>query len=165
MYRSIDDFLTDWKYETDSTLKVFALISDDKAKEKISVNIRSLATLGWHLTQTLTEMGTKAGLFDEDALEHLPVPTMREIAETYRKYAELIGKAVRSRWTDSSLPELKDMYGDQWQKAQILRILINHQAHHRGQMTTIMRMLDLKVPGLYGPSKEEWAEFGMTAPE
>jgi uncharacterized damage-inducible protein DinB len=26
----------------------------------------------------------------------------------------------------------------------------------RGQLTVLMRQADLKVPGVYGPSKEEW---------
>ncbi|MNF01709.1 DinB family protein [compost metagenome] len=57
------------------------------------------------------------------------------------------------------------MYGELWEKGKILRVLISHQSHHRGQMTVIMRILGLPVPGLYGPSKEEWAEFGMIAPD
>jgi len=36
-----------------------------------------------------------------------------------------------------------------------------HQAHHRGQMTVLMRQAGMKVPGVYGPSKEEWSAFGM----
>jgi hypothetical protein len=28
-----------------------------------------------------------------------------------------------------------------------------------------MRLADLKVPGVYGPSKEEWTAFGMPAQE
>ena len=56
------------------------------------------------------------------------------------------------------------MYGEHWSKGTVLRVLINHQSHHRGQMTVIMRMLGLPVPGIYGPSKEEWVEMGMNAP-
>ena len=41
--------------------------------------------------------------------------------------------------------------------------LINHQNHHRGQMTVLMRQAGLTVPGVYGPAKEEWATAGMEA--
>ncbi|MCK4657684.1 MAG: hypothetical protein KAT85_11650, partial [candidate division Zixibacteria bacterium] len=37
--------------------------------------------------------------------------------------------------------------------------------HHRGQMTVLMRQAGLKVPGVYGPSMEEWEHFGMKKPE
>ncbi len=43
--------------------------------------------------------------------------------------------------------------------------LITHQAHHRGQMTVLMRLVGLKVPGVYRPSKDEWVSFGMPAME
>jgi len=43
--------------------------------------------------------------------------------------------------------------------------LIQHQNHHRGQMTVLMRQAGLTVPGIYGPAKEEWGNFGMEAPE
>ena len=42
---------------------------------------------------------------------------------------------------------------------------MNHQTHHRDQMTVLMRLQDIKVPGVYGPSKEEWAQYGMEAQE
>ena len=41
--------------------------------------------------------------------------------------------------------------------------LIAHQGHHRGQMTVLMRQAGLVVPGIYGPSREEWAAFGAPA--
>ena len=35
------------------------------------------------------------------------------------------------------------------------------EAHHRGQMTVLMRQAGLTVPGIYGPAQEEWAAMGM----
>lgn len=32
---------------------------------------------------------------------------------------------------------------------------INHWAHHRGQMTVYLRLLDAKVPAIYGPSADD----------
>jgi hypothetical protein len=32
-------------------------------------------------------------------------------------------------------------------------------------MTVLMRLAGLKIPGLYGPSKEEWSRYGMKEPE
>jgi len=33
--------------------------------------------------------------------------------------------------------------------------VVNHGAHHRGQMTVYLRLLGAKVPGTYGPSADE----------
>ena len=62
---------------------------------------------------------------------------------------------------------LKDeinMYGQMWTREATLTSLVVHQIHHRAQMTVLMRQAGLKVPGIYGPSKEEWGQFGMQAP-
>jgi uncharacterized damage-inducible protein DinB len=68
-------------------------------------------------------------------------------------------------WNDESLQQTDDMYGEKWKRGVTLTVLISHQAHHRGQMTVLMRQAGLKVPGVYGPAREEWAGMGMKAPE
>jgi uncharacterized damage-inducible protein DinB len=41
-------------------------------------------------------------------------------------------------------------------RAQIYRLMIlNHLIHHRGQLTMYLRLNDVPVPGLYGPSADE----------
>jgi uncharacterized damage-inducible protein DinB len=37
----------------------------------------------------------------------------------------------------------------------MLRETINHWAHHRGQMTVYLRLMDAKVPAIYGPSADD----------
>jgi uncharacterized damage-inducible protein DinB len=166
MYRSIEDFIKDWDAESTGSVKVFSTLTENTKKVLVHPEVRSLERLSWHLIQTITEMGNRAGLFNEDELEHSNMPsTVQELAKIYEKYSEALIKAVRSKWTDSSLTDQVEMYGELWEKGKILRVLISHQSHHRGQMTVIMRILGLPVPGLYGPSKEEWAEFGMIAPD
>ncbi len=34
-------------------------------------------------------------------------------------------------------------------------MVLNHNVHHRGQLTVYLRLLDVPVPGLYGPSADE----------
>lgn len=34
-------------------------------------------------------------------------------------------------------------------------MVLNHNIHHRGQLTVYLRLLDVPVPGLYGPSADE----------
>ena len=49
--------------------------------------------------------------------------------------------------------------------AGMLSSLIRHQAHHRGQMTVLMRQAGLPVPGVYGPAREEWKAYGQEPEE
>ncbi len=66
-----------------------------------------------------------------------------------------------SAWTDDTLQEDVTMYGETWKKGFALWVTVVHQVHHRGQLTVLMRMAGLKVPGVYGPCKEEWEAYGL----
>jgi uncharacterized damage-inducible protein DinB len=37
----------------------------------------------------------------------------------------------------------------------VVRQHINHLVHHRGQMTVYLRLLDVPVPSIYGPTADE----------
>ena len=37
----------------------------------------------------------------------------------------------------------------------VLRDTFNHLAHHRGQLTVYLRLLDVPLPGVYGPTADE----------
>ena len=39
--------------------------------------------------------------------------------------------------------------------ALIRSILLNHVYHHRGQLSVYLRLLDVPVPSIYGPSADE----------
>lgn len=162
MYRTIQDFIADWKSEVEATIKIFESIPDSVMATKAAENLRSLERLAWHITQTLTEMPARAKIVDEDTLEHQAIPaSFEEIILAYKKYSKELAEQIKLRWTDKGLVEAIEVYGQQWERRKVLSVLVLHQAHHRGQMTALMRVLDLKVPGIYGPSKEEWSAYGM----
>jgi uncharacterized damage-inducible protein DinB len=166
MYRTTEDFVADWKSEAESTIKIFESIPENVKATKAAEHLRSLERLAWHITQTLTEMPARAGIVDEDVLDNKPIPgSFEEIINVYKKYSKDLSEQVKLRWTDEGLTEEIEVYGQQWERRKILSVLVLHQTHHRGQMTALMRVLGLKVPGIYGPSKEEWSKYGMPAME
>jgi len=167
MFRTINDFLTLWKEETEMTLRVFQAVNDSKKSEKLNENVRTPERLAWHIVQTLSEMPAKAGLIAVDHLEHTPIPpTFKEISDYYQKYAAIVADGVNQKWTDDQLvKDTINMYGTEWTKRKILTVLLLHQTHHRAQLTIIMRLLGMTVPGTYGPSKEEWSKYGMPSME
>lgn len=162
MYRKIEDFVSDWKSEEFFTLKIFSEITDDAKTHKAGDNIRTLGRLAWHITQTLTEMPFRAGIMDTDYLENEPIPeSFEKIIDTYKKHSMQLIALLSKNWRDEELNEKIEVYGQQWEKRKILSVLVMHQVHHRGQMTILMRLQNIAVPGTYGPSKEEWRKFGM----
>ena len=166
MYHTIQDFLADWAQENDSTLKVYKNLTDVSLNQKVSPDSRSLGFLAWHIIISLGEMGEKAGLTVSAPPEHSSAPIKAsEIAAAYEKAAVSIASEVKEKWNDAMLPGLIDMYGEKWTRAATLGSLVKHEIHHRAQMTVLMRQAGLKVPGIYGPSHEEWSQFGIPAPQ
>lgn len=166
MIRKLEDFLTNWKHESDSTLKLFNTLTDESLNQKVYDEGRTLGKLAWHIVVTLDEMIGKTGLQFSATPHDAPQPkTAKEISEAYRASSDAMVQAIKEQWTDETLLEEKDMYGDTWNVATILQVLISHQTHHRGQITVLMRQAGLAVPGMYGPSREEWLAFSEEAPE
>lgn len=162
MYRKIEDFIKDWGYESEGTINLFKNISNEALNKKDHENVRSIAVLAWHITITLSEMLGKAGLNVTGPDEHSKPPTsIKEIIDAYESSAKSVTEQVQKQWNDTVLLEEKNMYGENWKKGTILSVLIKHQAHHRGQLTVLMRQSGMLVTGIYGPSKEDWAKYGM----
>ena len=161
--RRIDDFLEEWAFETEATGKVFAQLTDQSLLQRVSPEGRTAGTLAWHLVVTIPEMLTRTGL-SVAGPTHGPAPaSVAEIREAYARAAASAREAISHSWTDASLEEMRDMYGQPWKNGTTLRALISHQAHHRGQLTVLMRQAGLRVPGVYGPAQEDWASMGMKA--
>ena len=166
MYRKTKDFLRNWTYESSKTLEYFGNISDAVLLKKDHENVRSIARLCWHITITVSEMMNKAGLQIDGPDDHSEPPsTMQEIIETFKDLSGQLSAQVQGNWVDASLVEKIEMYGELWSKGDTLSVLIRHMAHHRGQLSILMRQSGCKVPGVYGPSKEEWALMHLPAME
>lgn len=165
MFTTIENFLIHWGHEGNSTQKLLDTLTDESLRTEVTPEDRTLGRIAWHIVTSLGEMMSRTGL-EFDATDHnLPVPeTAAEIAEAYRTSNEAMIAAIKEQWTDESLAEVKEMYGEQWSIGTVLGILTAHQTHHRGQMTILMRQAGLRVIGVYGPAREEWADFGAPAP-
>ena len=164
MFTKIEDFLIHWGHEGNSTQKLLDTLTDESLHTEVSPEDRTLGRIAWHIVTSLGDMMSRTGL-EFEATKQLPVPeTASEIAEAYRCSNEAMVAAIKEQWTDDSLPEEKEMYGEQWSVGTVLGILMSHQTHHRGQMTVLMRQAGLRVVGAYGPAREEWAAFNAPVP-
>jgi uncharacterized damage-inducible protein DinB len=162
MYRSVNDFLEDWKFESDGTLKLLSKLSDKSLQQRVTQEGRSLGRLAWHMTLTLQQMLIRTGLTQGGPTENAPVPkTAKEITEVYRKLAEIVFQQVQKHWKDTDLLNEVSMFGEMWTKGKVLKSLVLHQTHHRAQMMILMRQAGLEVSGVYGPAREEWKQFNV----
>jgi len=164
MFRKIEDFKKAWAYETEMTGKVLKALNDASLPQKVNDDGRSLGFLGWHLTLSLGEMPGLVGLKIDAPENTAECPASSSvIAAAYEKAARSVSDEITKNWTDETLLEEDNMYGETWARGLTLFYLIAHQTHHRGQMTVLMRQAGLVVPGVYGPAKEEWAAMGAPA--
>ncbi len=166
MYKTIEDFIEDWKEESKSTVMVFKKVDDLELKKKVHDNVRTPGKIAWHITQTVTEMPKSAGIISTDPLENMDIPeSIKTITDLYEKYSGELVRSIKENWKDSDLNEVIELYGQKWKRSKVLSVLLKHEIHHRAQMTVVMRLLNMKVPGVYGPSKEEWAKYGADPQE
>ena len=166
MFHTIDDFLTVWKEEAESTARVFAALTDASLSQAVMKDHRTIGRMAWHIAQTIPEMLGKAGLVARGPAEHDAVPSKAStIVDAYATASgSVAGAMVTAKWTDKTLAEMRPMYGESWTVAFTLRVLLFHQVHHRGELIVLMRQAGLRVPGVYGPAKEDWATYGMPEP-
>jgi uncharacterized damage-inducible protein DinB len=162
MYATVRSFLDDWQEESAATLKMLTALTTASLGQSVTPGGRSIGTIAWHIVLTLREMPGRTGLALEGPAEHAPRPAdAADIAAAYEQGAASVARAVETSWKDEELSQVIEMYGEQWEKRTVLHSLVRHQTHHRAQLTVLMRQAGLAVPGVYGPSKEEWAAMGL----
>ncbi|MCJ7553933.1 MAG: DinB family protein [Ignavibacteriaceae bacterium] len=116
------------------------------------------------MTTSVVQMAHRTGLIFKTVDEDSPVPaTAKEIVSAYKEVSENIITEIKAKWNDETLNLEDDMFSEKWKRGMTLAIIISHQIHHRAQLTVVMRLNGLKVPGIYGPSKEEWISYGKPA--
>lgn len=165
MFTSISQFEKEWAEETARTQRLFDALTDESLKQEVAPGHRSLGGLAWHIVTQLHETLAQAGLaFDSPGGDDDMPASAAAIASAYRKTSHDMLQAVRSQWTDATLQETRTVFGQSWVNGQTLRTVIQHEVHHRAQMTVLMRQAGLRVPDVYGPAKETWAEMGIPAP-
>jgi uncharacterized damage-inducible protein DinB len=163
MINSLQEFIQTWTIESASTVKLIQQLTDQSLAQEVYPGGRTLGRLVNHVVETLTEMPSKLQLGITE--EHPHFTAAAELVSNYERCSAQLIDAVNKNWTDADLKVKNMMYGEEWTNAFSLQVLIMHQAHHRGQMTVLMRQAGLVVPGVYGPAREEWGAMGLPAME
>ena len=165
MYHKISNFIEDWKYESESTIKVLSNLTDSSLSKNFGENIRTPGRLAWHIVTAIGEMASRMGLAFEKVDENAPIfKTVKEIVDEYKRASDGLIKEINEKWNDDTL-YIEDKItgqGDMWSRGKTLGALVKHQIHHRAQLTVVMRLAGLKVPGVTVPQKKsgqatEWS--------
>jgi uncharacterized damage-inducible protein DinB len=164
MYITISDFITEWKNEAVLTQKVLDSLTDESLQQQVYPEGRTLGRIAWHFVTNIPDYLTEFGLVIDQIQHSDEVPSAKKIAETFKNISSDVVKAVEEQWTDDALTQIQNYFGRQESNATIFMGLMKHIAHHRGQVTVLMRQAGLRIPAVYGPSKEIWMQMGVEKP-
>jgi uncharacterized damage-inducible protein DinB len=157
-----DALLLDLDIEIDRTRKVFDVVPEDKSAWKPHEKSMALGPLAKHIAQ-LPHLG--ALFLTSDSLESSGGPAPSVFVSKDDLFSTLEASSANVR---NALIAADDAYLMQdWAfklgekilyaapRAQLYRTMfLNHFVHHRAQLGVYLRLLNIPVPGLYGPSAD-----------
>ena len=157
-----ETYVPEFDHEMANTRKLLECVPDGKFGWKPHAKSMSLGRLATHVAE-LVEWG--AHVVNHDKLDlgagtQPPEPTTkagliemmdRNVAASRRAIAGATDEHLAQNWAL--------VYGGQtifaMPRAQVLRtVALNHIIHHRGQLSVYLRLLDVPIPGMYGPSAD-----------
>lgn len=121
-------------------------------------------TLG-HLAQLVAGMpGWIANTLSENHLDLAKYPgysyeTTENLLRTFDRNVAAAHKAIANSKDADYKKEWSLRHGDRviftQPRGPVVRTHINHLIHHRGQLSVYLRLIDVPVPSIYGPTADE----------
>lgn len=160
--RLADSILMEIDQEAQTTKRVLERIPEDKFAWKPHPKSFSLGQLSLHIA-SLPGSVTAAAVPDSMEAPNFSQPeakSRQEVLETFSKSLES-AKDTLKKMDDARLTSMWSLTRNGKVLMSVPRIafirsiLMNHNYHHRGQLSVYLRMLDVPVPSIYGPSADE----------
>ena len=152
------------KQETGSTRKMLERIPAEKFSWKPHDKSMTLVRLAGHVVEmvmwtgiTLTQDELDFAKSDFQPKEYTEAPEMvadfdKNVADAVESLNSVSNETMMQNW---KLRNGEEIYFEM-PKAVVMRSMVmNHIIHHRGQFSVYLRMLDIPVPSIYGPSADE----------
>ena len=156
-------FKKELEEESITTRKIFERIPQEKFGWKPhpkSMDIQRLAThiaemIGW-IAMAVTNNGINFG-----SGEYQPkvINDKQKLLEFLEDMIELADSHLRpefeSKLSEDWLMRSDDIVLRKYSRAEVIRLALNQVTHHRAQLGVYLRLLDIPIPGSYGPSADE----------
>ena len=161
--RMVDPILMEIDQEAPTTRRVLDAVPEDKLTWKPHAKSMSLGRLAQHVAEIQGRLAEAMvpDSFDVAAGPRRPEPTTHaEIMDTFdsglKRVKEIIGATDDARClADWTLQAKGDTMFTLPRIAAYRVLLMNHLYHHRGQLSVYLRLLDVPVPHIYGPSADD----------
>ena len=157
-----DAIIAELKQETVNTRRVLERVPEDKLSWKPHPKSMSLGQLALHIA------GLPRGIVEllTELVVEIPTVPLAE-ATSVRDILAVLDESVAiateklGAWDDEGLQADWRMTGGGQTVLAVPRlwmvrsILLNQWYHHRGQLTVYLRLLDVPLPAIYGPTADE----------
>ena len=159
----IDLLLKEFDQETVTTRKMLERVPEDKwswkpheksmTMKQLTVHIAELP--GWiHMALNTSELD-----FEATPYEPTQVDSVRDLLAIFEKSVEM-GRMALSQASEADLePSWTLRSGlkvfSVFTKYEVIRHSLSQTIHHRAQLGVYLRLLDIPIPGSYGPSADE----------
>lgn len=159
-----DGLLPEFDIEAANTRKVLERVPLEQGDWKPHARSFSLGALATHTAQLMTWTyetlrGDKIDLGAGYVSPAIP-KTAAELVARYDGFVQEARAALASATDEQLLGNWSLVNGEQvyftMPRIACLRSFVfNHAIHHRAQLTVYLRLLDVPVPGVYGPSADD----------
>lgn len=156
--------LEEIKEEHRNTRKILESIPVSQGSWKPTPKSMSLIHLAAHVADLFSylEIILSTETFDL-AESRTPIDSIREkqvilseLDACVKRGTDLLEKAADERLNEEWTFQFGDQIITKMSRAKSIRhTVFNHMIHHRGQLTMFLRLLDIKVPGIFGPTADE----------
>jgi uncharacterized damage-inducible protein DinB len=158
-----DALLAEYDHEMAATRKLLERIPEDRLTWKPHDKSRSLGALGQHLAN-LPHWG--ALILERFNVDLVDVPSFGDepASRTAILSAFDDSRAKTRKLLDKTDAELAAMWSLKREGQELFSLpksaafrtfVLSHIVHHRGQLSVYLRLNDIAVPALYGPSADE----------
>ena len=160
-----DALVPEFDHEMTTTRKLLERVPEDKFDWKPHTKSFSLGALAAHLANLPVWGSETLNKSEFDVGGSAPAGVVPSKAELLANFDKNVA-ATRAALTGKTDAELMGMWSLKrgghtifsMPKAAVWRsFVLNHLVHHRGQLSVYLRLLDVPVPSMYGPSADEAA--------
>jgi len=153
----------DLQFEREATRKMLEAVPMDKKDWRPHEKSMTLQHLAGHIAENpqWVETTMSMDVFEMDPAEYKPYlpATTAEMVETYNKNVALALSQLAGATDDVMMKPWKMVVGGQpafeMPKAFVIAgFVVKHTIHHRGQLSVYLRMLDVPLPQIYGPTAD-----------
>ncbi|MFL5810710.1 MAG: DinB family protein [Flavisolibacter sp.] len=159
----IQMLVKEMEQEANTTRKMLERIPNDKLDWKPHERSMTLRQLSTHIAElpSWIEMAVTTDELDFAKMDYKPTPVndVKDLLSLHEKSFQA-GKTMLSKTSLDKLDENWTMRnGDQiysrLSKYEVIRMSLAQTIHHRAQLGVFLRLLDIPIPGSYGPSADE----------